>query len=103
LIHVVDEVCKDIKIKERSLNLLFLSAGVPSMDRSGMKILNSLVYKNRAGLIFKYRNIGASPLTHCIELLFSHSLHHQSPSFTIHFYVSAPCRHCRRRWARRTH
>lgn len=36
LIRVVDEVCKEIKAKEKALNILFLSAGVPSMDRSGM-------------------------------------------------------------------
>ena len=36
LICVVDEVCKEIKAKEKVLNILFLSAGVPSMDRSGM-------------------------------------------------------------------
>ena len=36
LIHVVDKVCKEIKAKEKVLNLLFLSAGVMSMDRSGM-------------------------------------------------------------------
>jgi NADP-dependent 3-hydroxy acid dehydrogenase YdfG len=36
LIRVVDEVCKEIKAKEKFLNLLFLSQGVMSMDRSGM-------------------------------------------------------------------
>lgn len=36
LIRVVDEVCNSIKVKEKMINLLFLSAGVPSMDRSGM-------------------------------------------------------------------
>jgi NADP-dependent 3-hydroxy acid dehydrogenase YdfG len=36
LIRVVDKVCKDIKAKEKVLNILFLSAGVPSMDRSGI-------------------------------------------------------------------
>jgi NADP-dependent 3-hydroxy acid dehydrogenase YdfG len=36
LIRVVDEVCEEIKAKEKALNILFLSAGVPSMDRSGM-------------------------------------------------------------------
>jgi NADP-dependent 3-hydroxy acid dehydrogenase YdfG len=36
LIRVVDEVCKDIKEKEKALNILFMSAGVLSMDRSGM-------------------------------------------------------------------
>jgi NADP-dependent 3-hydroxy acid dehydrogenase YdfG len=35
LIRVVDDVCKDIKAKEKVLNLLFLSQGVMSMDRSG--------------------------------------------------------------------
>ncbi|KAH8820229.1 fungal-specific transcription factor domain-containing protein [Xylogone sp. PMI_703] len=34
LIRVVDDICKEIKSKEKSLNLLFLSAGLPSMDRS---------------------------------------------------------------------
>lgn len=36
LIRVVDEVCKDITAKEKTLNMLFLSAGLPSMDRSRM-------------------------------------------------------------------
>jgi NADP-dependent 3-hydroxy acid dehydrogenase YdfG len=36
LIRVVDQVCKQIKEKEKVINLLFLSAGVPSMDRGGM-------------------------------------------------------------------
>jgi NADP-dependent 3-hydroxy acid dehydrogenase YdfG len=34
LIRVVDKVCEQIKAKEKALNILFLSAGVPSMDRS---------------------------------------------------------------------
>ncbi|KAI0100630.1 NAD(P)-binding protein [Nemania sp. FL0031] len=34
LIRVVDEVCEEIKAKEPTLNILFLSCGVPSMDRS---------------------------------------------------------------------
>jgi NADP-dependent 3-hydroxy acid dehydrogenase YdfG len=37
LLRVVDDLCKEIKAKEKVLNLLFLSAGVPSMDRSGMR------------------------------------------------------------------
>ncbi len=37
-IRVVDKVCNDIKLKEKSLNLLFLSAGLAVMDRSGMNI-----------------------------------------------------------------
>jgi NADP-dependent 3-hydroxy acid dehydrogenase YdfG len=36
LIRVVDEVCKDIKAKEKAINILCLSAGLPIMDRSGM-------------------------------------------------------------------
>jgi NADP-dependent 3-hydroxy acid dehydrogenase YdfG len=36
LIRIVDEVCREIKVKEKFINLLFLSAGVASMDRSGM-------------------------------------------------------------------
>ncbi|KAI1152343.1 NAD(P)-binding protein [Nemania diffusa] len=34
LIRVVDEVCEEIKAKEQAINILFLSCGVPSMDRS---------------------------------------------------------------------
>lgn len=36
LIRVVDEVCEDIKAKEKAINILCLSAGLPIMDRSGM-------------------------------------------------------------------
>ena len=41
LLLVADEVCKEIKFKEikgkeKVLNLPFLSAGLPSMDGSGM-------------------------------------------------------------------
>ena len=38
LIRVVDEVCAAIKAKEKTVNILFLSAGLPSMDRSGREI-----------------------------------------------------------------
>ena len=36
LIRNVDEVCEVIKKKEKVVNILFLSAGTPSLDRSGM-------------------------------------------------------------------
>lgn len=36
LIRVVDEVCARIKARETHLNILFLSAGVPRLDRSGI-------------------------------------------------------------------
>jgi NAD(P)-dependent dehydrogenase (short-subunit alcohol dehydrogenase family) len=36
LIRNVDEVCGEIKAKEKAINILFLSAGLPSFDRSGM-------------------------------------------------------------------
>lgn len=36
LIRVVDEVCDDIKAKEKTINILFLSAGLPSLDRRGI-------------------------------------------------------------------
>ncbi len=35
LIRVVDEVCKQIKAKEKAINILFLSAGAAIMDRRG--------------------------------------------------------------------
>jgi NADP-dependent 3-hydroxy acid dehydrogenase YdfG len=34
LIRVVDKVCEEIVAKEKALNILFLSAGAPIMDRS---------------------------------------------------------------------
>jgi NADP-dependent 3-hydroxy acid dehydrogenase YdfG len=34
LIRVVDKVCEEIMANEKALNILFLSAGSPSMDRS---------------------------------------------------------------------
>jgi NAD(P)-dependent dehydrogenase (short-subunit alcohol dehydrogenase family) len=34
LISVVDKVCEEIMAKEKALNILFLSAGAPIMDRS---------------------------------------------------------------------
>lgn len=45
LIRVVDKVCQEIKAKEKTLNLLFLSAGVPANDNTtgryiSAKILN---------------------------------------------------------------
>lgn len=36
LIRVVDEVSKEIKAKEKVINLLFLSAGVSNTDRGSM-------------------------------------------------------------------
>lgn len=36
LIRVVDEVCEEIKAKEKAINILFLSAGFPSIDGSGI-------------------------------------------------------------------
>jgi NADP-dependent 3-hydroxy acid dehydrogenase YdfG len=36
LIRVVDEVCKEIKEREKTINILFLSAGVADMSRAGM-------------------------------------------------------------------
>ena len=35
LIRVVDEVCREIKTREKVIDLLFLSAGEPKLDRSG--------------------------------------------------------------------
>jgi NAD(P)-dependent dehydrogenase (short-subunit alcohol dehydrogenase family) len=41
LIRVVDTVCDEIRAKEDILNLLFMSQGVMSMDRSGTICFNS--------------------------------------------------------------
>lgn len=39
LIRVVDEVSQEIKAKEKEINILCLSAGLPVMDRSGIVLL----------------------------------------------------------------
>lgn len=46
LIRVVDEVCEEIKAKEKAINILFLSAGLPSMDRRGIN--PQVAYKAKA-------------------------------------------------------
>jgi NAD(P)-dependent dehydrogenase (short-subunit alcohol dehydrogenase family) len=38
LIRVVDEVCKEIKEREKTINILFLNAGVADMSRAGMTL-----------------------------------------------------------------
>ncbi|KAE8376143.1 hypothetical protein BDV26DRAFT_266285 [Aspergillus bertholletiae] len=51
LIRVVDEVCAQIRARESQLNVLFLSAGVPSLDRSEtsekLHLLAALNYYSR--------------------------------------------------------
>ncbi|KAI0534035.1 NAD(P)-binding protein [Xylaria digitata] len=55
LIRVVDEVCEEINEKEKSINILFLSCGVPSLDRSktdeGLHLLATLNYYSRIRFI----------------------------------------------------
>ncbi|PGH06272.1 hypothetical protein GX51_02469 [Blastomyces parvus] len=55
LIRVVDDVCEQIKAKESALNILFLSAGVPLLDRSetpeGIHLLAALTYYARMRFI----------------------------------------------------
>ncbi|KAI3332430.1 NAD(P)-binding protein [Xylariaceae sp. AK1471] len=55
LIRVVDEVCEEIKAKEQDINILFLSSGVPSMDRSktpeDIHLLAALNYYSRIRFI----------------------------------------------------
>lgn len=46
LIRVVDEVCENIKNKEKAINILFLSAGLPTMDRRGID--SQAAYKAKA-------------------------------------------------------
>lgn len=48
LIRVVDEVCEEIKAKEKAINILFLSAGLPSMGRQGID--PQVAYKAKAKL-----------------------------------------------------
>ncbi|KAL4928797.1 uncharacterized protein BDV17DRAFT_90747 [Aspergillus undulatus] len=51
LIRVVDEVCDQIKAKESALNILFLTQGVPSLDRTltseNLHLLTALVSYSR--------------------------------------------------------
>ena len=55
LIRIVDEVSEEIKKKEKTLNILFLSAGLPSLDRSEtperLHLLAALNYYSRVRFI----------------------------------------------------
>ncbi|KAL2068063.1 hypothetical protein VTL71DRAFT_16161 [Oculimacula yallundae] len=55
LMKNVDEVCNTIKAKEKTVNLLFLSAGFPSIDGAetseGLPLLTSLMIYSRARFI----------------------------------------------------
>ncbi|KAI1824203.1 NAD(P)-binding protein [Xylaria intraflava] len=55
LLRVVDEICEEIKAKEKTINILFLSCGVASFDRSktaeGIHLLTALVYYARTRFI----------------------------------------------------
>ncbi|KAI1752579.1 NAD(P)-binding protein [Xylaria castorea] len=55
LIRNVDKVCEEIKTKEKAINILFLSCGVPSMDRSKtteeIHLLAALNYYSRIRFI----------------------------------------------------
>ncbi|KAK5634787.1 hypothetical protein RRF57_010500 [Xylaria bambusicola] len=55
LIRNVDKVCEEIKAKEQSINLLFLSCGVASLDRSktaeGVHLLAAINYYARIRFI----------------------------------------------------
>ncbi|KAH6656284.1 hypothetical protein BKA67DRAFT_551468 [Truncatella angustata] len=51
LIRVVDQVCREIEAKEKQINILFLSSGIPSFDRTetteGLHLLAALNYYSR--------------------------------------------------------
>jgi NAD(P)-dependent dehydrogenase (short-subunit alcohol dehydrogenase family) len=52
LIRVVDEVCEEIKAKEQAINVLFLSSGVPSMDRSSESPIMPTAYSRKLELVW---------------------------------------------------
>ena len=55
LIRIVNEVCEEIKAKEKAINILFLSAGLPSLDRGEtpehLQLLAALTYYSRVRFI----------------------------------------------------
>lgn len=65
LIRVVDEVCKEVIAKEKCLNLLFLSQGVLTMDRSEtsehVHLLTALNYYSRLRFITNLLPLIQSP------------------------------------------
>jgi NADP-dependent 3-hydroxy acid dehydrogenase YdfG len=48
LIRVIDSVCETIKAKEKSINILFLSSGVITFDRSSTSLSNPKRQKTTA-------------------------------------------------------
>ena len=99
LIRVVDEVCEEIKAKEKAVNILFLSAGLPIMDRRGIddQVFPLATQAENSILTISDRNIRASPLADRLEFLFAPPLHHQSPPASPARYRPPPCRYRRRR------
>ena len=98
LIRVVDEVCKEIKKKEKNINILFLSQGVRSFDRSS-KSLHIRITKTSN---IERRNFRGTPPPRIIKLLLPPSLHHQPPTSPEQSTLSPPRRVSRRRYARRS-
>ena len=104
LIRVVDTVCEEIKAKEKAINILFLSAGFPSMDGTGNNFQVSCT-SSAEKMIFMlttgHRNGRASPLADGLDLLLPLSLHDQLASFTSTRSRSPPRHYCWRRRSRR--
>ncbi|KAF2811008.1 uncharacterized protein BDZ99DRAFT_508375 [Mytilinidion resinicola] len=73
LIRNVDEVCKEIKAKEKFINIMVLSAGVPVMDRrltsENLHLLTATTYYSRLRFIANLLPLlrySPSPLSHVV-------------------------------------
>jgi short chain dehydrogenase len=95
LIRIVDSVCAQIKEKEKSINLLFMSQGVASFDRRGTPLSPPPPNSSFTQPLNVPRNFREAPPPSSTKLLLPHPLHHfPSPS---HPALPPPPTHHQRR------
>lgn len=99
LIKVVDEVCQEIKAKEKAINILFLSPGVLQFHTS--ELVRTNLAEMDELLTTKSRN-SRRPSPRCSSgPLFSHAFYSQSASPHPECHLSPPRRQRLHSWQRR--
>jgi len=87
LIKVVDEVCLEIKAKEKAINILFLSPGVLQFHTSELTDIFALM---KYLLIMKFRNSRRPPPRGSTYPLFPYPLYRQPASPYPECHLSSP-------------
>ncbi len=100
LMRNVDKVCDEIKSKEKAVNLLFMSAGFPSIDGAGQKTFLTL-FPKKPILTQTTRNFRRISLALSIDDIFSRPLRPESATHYQNSFLTPSHHHSRRRWSRR--